>query len=157
MPIIFYRIMLIIIKYMIFVSILVSIQYQAFAQDKIMLRDYLWKHRVILLFAPNTDHDLLKQQHALLRADTHGLSERDIIIFQVIPNQIEGQNTSWDAKSSHMLRDSYRVGDEAFCVILLGKDGSEKLRRKELLPCKELYSVIDAMPMRQREMREDKD
>lgn len=136
------------------VSILGSIQHQAFTQDRIMLKNYSWKNRIILLFAPTADNDLLQQQYVQLRADISGLDERDIVIFQVLPDQVKGQDTTWNAGSSDKLRDQYHVGNNEFCAILIGKDGTAKLRKNELLSQKELYSVIDAMPMRRREMRE---
>jgi len=39
-------------------------------------------------------------------------------------------------------------------VILIGKDGELKLRKELPVELSEIFSVIDAMPMRQREMRE---
>jgi len=41
-------------------------------------------------------------------------------------------------------------------VVLVGKDGGEKLRRGAAVDIDEIFSVIDAMPMRQREMEEKK-
>ena len=39
--------------------------------------------------------------------------------------------------------------------LVIGKDGGEKLRKvDETLSLKELYNLIDAMPMRRREMKE---
>ncbi|MEN0050651.1 MAG: DUF4174 domain-containing protein, partial [Bacteroidota bacterium] len=44
--------------------------------------------------------------------------------------------------------------NNSFTVILIGKDGGEKLRRKgKLLTRKALYQTIDVMPMRRAEMR----
>lgn len=145
------------IKFVLLAGMLGGVQSQACAQNKFMVESYVWKNRIVLLFAPNADNDLLQQQYVQLQADARGLSERDIVLFRVLSDQVKGQDTMWDTESSATLRDQYRVGNEAFCVILIGKDGSEKLRKNELLPQEELYSVIDAMPMRRREMREDKD
>jgi hypothetical protein len=49
------------------------------------------------------------------------------------------------------LRDrlSARVGK--FTVVLIGKDGGEKLRRSDEVDLGEIFSLIDSMPMRQRE------
>ncbi|MEM7620524.1 MAG: DUF4174 domain-containing protein [Pseudomonadota bacterium] len=38
--------------------------------------------------------------------------------------------------------------------MLLGKDGGEKLRKARRVTADELFALIDAMPMRQQEMRE---
>ena len=39
-------------------------------------------------------------------------------------------------------------------MILVGKDGTEKLRAHHVVSAQALFALIDAMPMRQREMRE---
>jgi hypothetical protein len=39
-----------------------------------------------------------------------------------------------------------------FTVILIGKDGTEKHRTNTLLQMQELFTIIDAMPMRRAEM-----
>jgi len=41
----------------------------------------------------------------------------------------------------------------AFTVVLIGKDGGEKLRREEGANLGEIFGLIDTMPMRRREMR----
>jgi hypothetical protein len=46
-----------------------------------------------------------------------------------------------------------RVEDGAFAAVLVGRDGGEKLRSAEPVPAEKLFDLIDAMPMRQREMR----
>ncbi|MCS4120976.1 hypothetical protein GGP45_001318 [Salinibacter ruber] len=44
--------------------------------------------------------------------------------------------------------------DDAFRVVLVGKDGTEKRREAEPVSARSVFDTIDAMPMRQREMRE---
>jgi len=46
------------------------------------------------------------------------------------------------------------VAPDAFRVVLVGKDGTEKRRDAEPVAARSLFDTIDAMPMRQREMRE---
>ena len=55
------------------------------------------------------------------------------------------------------MRNQFQVADQAFSVVLIGKDGTQKLQQNEVLPIDKLFAVIDAMPMRRREAREDKD
>ena len=47
----------------------------------------------------------------------------------------------------------YKVKKEAFVLILIGKDGGEKMRKEQPIQAATLFSTIDAMPMRQAEMR----
>lgn len=51
------------------------------------------------------------------------------------------------------LRKRYRVDDKEFLIILIGKDGSEKLRSDTVVSPDKLYALIDAMPMRREETR----
>ena len=51
------------------------------------------------------------------------------------------------------LRERYAVPEGAFAVVLIGKDGGEKERYDKPVQPDVLYEVIDAMPMRRREMQ----
>jgi hypothetical protein len=51
------------------------------------------------------------------------------------------------------LRKRFHVRPDAFAVILVGKDGGEKMRSDKPIPWETLEATIDAMPMRQTEMR----
>jgi len=44
----------------------------------------------------------------------------------------------------------------AFSVVLIGKDGGEKLRRDSFLSTRELFAFVDAMPMRRAEMERER-
>ena len=49
-----------------------------------------------------------------------------------------------------------QFGTRSFSVVLIGKDGGEKLRRATPLSPEELFAIVDAMPMRRAEMRGQK-
>ena len=51
------------------------------------------------------------------------------------------------------MRQKFSVRQGSFLVILIGKDGEEKMRRQKV-NLTEIFAVIDGMPMRQREMKE---
>ena len=98
-------------------------------------------HRIILIFGNNTT--LVQRQLVLLQKDSSGLAERDLIVKQVKPGDY--------------LYESYQIKpDEPFTVILIGKDGGEKYRSANMLTTNRLFATIDAMPMRQAEMRRQK-
>ena len=121
-----------------------------------MLEQYQWKNRLILLFGPASESSV-EEQITELEKDPAGIKDRDLLIFHV-----DGDEVSFIGKSSHpalsaqRLRNRYDIGEDEFRYILIGKDGGVKLNKKEFVPNKDLYSIIDAMPMRQREMRERK-
>lgn len=56
------------------------------------------------------------------------------------------------ADESQQLMNRYEIGADAFTVLLIGKDGGEKLRINEVPNLRTIYAVIDGMPMRNREM-----
>ena len=98
-------------------------------------------HRIVLIFGNNTT--LVQRQLVLLQKDSSGLAERDLIVKQVKP----GDN----------LYQTYDIiFNEPFTVILIGKDGGEKYRSNSILTTNHLFTIIDAMPMRQAEMRRQK-
>ena len=140
-------------KIVLVITLSVISQSALHAQSTTMIEDYIWKKRLVLVFASQENSPLLRQQHYDLHAEESALKERDLLIFQVLPHRVVNQGEIWSAESAHKLRERYQVGKE-FCVILIGKDGSEKLRSREIVSARELFSVIDAMPMRQREARE---
>ena len=121
-----------------------------------MLERYQWRNRLILLFGSKSESSVEKQITELEK-DPEGITDRDLLIFH-----IGGDKVSFIGKSSNpvlsadRLRDRYNKEEHEFRYILIGKDGGVKLNKKEFVPNEELYSLIDAMPMRQREMRERK-
>ena len=142
-------------------TLLVMFMYNIFlnasAQKMNIPEDYVWKNRIILLFAPDNDHSLSQQQIAELESDEDGVTERDLITFQILPDQVTGGKNIQNTEFAQSLRSRYGVNKVEFCAILIGKDGSEKLRKNTVITREELYGVIDAMPMRQREVRERED
>ena len=85
--------------------------------------------RILAIAAPTLTDDSYRTQAALLLPAWPGLIERDFVV-----------QTQFGAKS--------------FSVVLIGKDGGEKLRRTTPLSPAELFAIVDAMPMRRAEMRE---
>ncbi|MGB3778219.1 MAG: DUF4174 domain-containing protein [Tunicatimonas sp.] len=119
------------------------------------LSEYRWKNRLILLFSPRPDNPLYQQQYNLFRADQPSLDERDLLIFRVLPDRVVSETDTAGTERAARLRERYRVDENAFVFILIGKDGSEKMRSDAVVSRDELYALIDAMPMRREEMRKN--
>ncbi len=51
------------------------------------------------------------------------------------------------------MRHRFKVEPAEFLVILIGKDGGEKLSSKTPVPVDQLERLIDSMPMRKSEMQ----
>ena len=95
-------------------------------------------HRMVLVFGNNPM--LVQQQLAALQKDSSGLAERDLIVKQVKPGE-------------SLYKTYHIISNEPFTVILIGKDGGEKFRSSSILSTSNLFAMIDAMPMRQAEIR----
>lgn len=118
------------------------------------LEQYHWKNRIVLLFGAGADPDIKKQIEEL-ESEPEGISDRDLLIFH-IDQEVEllnGKASQTDVTAAQF-RAKYNVPEDQFRYILLGKDGRTKYSKKEFVPNRKLFAIIDAMPMRQREMRE---
>ena len=121
-----------------------------------MLEQYQWENRLILLFG-SISESAVEKQITELEKDTEGITDRDLLIFHIDRDEVRFiENSGNPASSANKLRNRYNIGEQEFHYILIGKDGGVKLNKKEFVPNKDLFSVIDAMPMRQREMRNRK-
>ncbi len=97
------------------------------------------EHRLLLIFKNEASLPLVQQQLNILHKDSAGIKERDLTIKVV-------------EKGSPLFK-KYKADNELLTVILIGKDGFEKHRTNQLLQTEELFSIIDVMPMRRREMK----
>ena len=118
------------------------------------LMDYRWEARIVLVFAPAEDAPLLVAQRAVFDAAADGLAERDVVVHTVLPDHVTPDLGTLPQEDAAALRDRYDVAPDAFAAILVGKDGTEKLRTETVLMPLALFETIDAMPMRRREMHE---
>ena len=84
--------------------------------------------REVQIFAENADSPTYQKQAAEFLAHWRGLRERDVEI-------------------------STTFGRTPFEIVLIGKDGGEKLRQGQVLSSEKLFGLIDAMPMRQAERK----
>ena len=118
-----------------------------------LLRDYAWQNRVLLLFTPSADHPGYRRQLDILANWAPGLDERDLVLFHLRPGATVSIDNRIDSgASSDDLYRRFGVDAGEFRVILVGKDGTAKLERDRAVAVESLFALIDAMPMRQREM-----
>lgn len=98
--------------------------------------------REIILFAYADDDTSLKKQLEILNNDPKGLAERDIKFSVKI-----------FAKDKTLAHQKFKITKNQFAFVLIGKDGGEKYRSLTVVTKQELFSIIDAMPMRVYEMQ----
>jgi len=101
-----------------------------------------WERRVLIVAAPSAQDPELAQQRRILGGWAAKGDDRDITIVEVVGDQVRGAGDTAPA-----LRRKFRL-PAGFTAILIGKDGSEKLRSTKPFPTALLEQTIDAMPMR---------
>ena len=104
------------------------------------LASHRWEKRPLVLIAPEGDPRAAEQERSI-EASRAAFEDRD----QVLVAAREGDG----------LRQRFGVAPGDFAVVLVGLDGGEKARWSEPVDPAETFALIDAMPMRLREMRED--
>ncbi|MDQ3555900.1 MAG: DUF4174 domain-containing protein [Gemmatimonadota bacterium] len=111
------------------------------------LHSFRWRNRPLLVFAPSAVDPRLAEQVQRVEAKRAGFEERDMVLLEITT----GGESRADGAA---LRERFRIKEDVFAVVLVGKDGTEKCRWTEPVEMRELWELIDAMPMRRREMRE---
>lgn len=120
-----------------------------------LLKNYQWQNRLLLVFSPQGEDRSYKLQLDEFRAAQAGLQERDLLVFHIFDDRVLlPDQTRLGASEARSLRAHYVIPDKETVILLIGKDGAEKLRSRELLTTQRLFATIDAMPMRQQEMEE---
>lgn len=117
------------------------------------LKDLRDRYRPLLLFAAKPDDPSLLVQMRQLKDSAPELASRDVVVIAIPfdnPSPTAVSLTSADAIAT---RRRFHVAPDDFTVILIGKDGGEKLRLKKPVSFDRLRETIDAMPMRKEEMR----
>lgn len=130
----------------------------ACAQNKLKpmsLEKYTWKNRVLLVFAPNADNNAYQKQKSLIAGNPNGLADRDMVLLEVLADDKVYENGELQpGQTGQQLRAKYNVPTSSFTVLLIGKDGTEKHRKTEAVPMSEIFGLVDQMPMRRQEMRD---
>jgi len=111
-----------------------------------ILKDYRWTNRVIITFSnteENTDRQFLIQQ---IRQYPCEYMKRDLVHIDLIQGTDEYKRLS----------QKFSISDRTtFKLLLLGKDGEIKLSTSRV-ELKNVFSLIDTMPMRKREIQSEK-
>ena len=124
-----------------------------FAADS--LKALQWKKRPLLLFSKSRSDASLDKQVALLRELRPELRERDMIVLRTSGTEetrsVIGY-TSINRGTARSLRRQFKPQERGLTVVLIGKDGEEKQCWNRVVDPQELFDLIDAMPMRKKEI-----
>ena len=131
------------------------ISFPVFSQD---LSDFRWKNRIVLIKAQDPESAEFLRQEAAFSRRSEALKERKILLVKISGSRYEridytreGFTESGELGLVPILDNRY-----PFEVILLGLDGGEKYRSTGVVAPDKLFALIDAMPMRAREIRNKK-
>ena len=113
------------------------------------------EHRLFLIFASSPEDEGFVRQDRLLEGSVEGFAERELLrgdIFEDGTGNFGGAPVSSGEASA--ARERFGVEPGIFAALLVGKDGTVKHRSAEPVEPGEVFALVDAMPMRRREMRE---
>lgn len=108
------------------------------------LADYRWEHRIVILNKPSDKEQSLMKPYS----DSVGLVERKLLFFTVKESLLISLNAKEPVK---LKKPDFILPTHQF--YLIGLDGGVIVRKKQLLTQKELFAIIDQMPMRIREIK----
>jgi len=112
------------------------------------LSPFRWRKRLLVISAASLNDSLLGQQRRWIQESVAGFRERDMVLIELFEADTPGRSA---------LRSKLTLEKGVFTVLLVGKDGGEKLRSQEPVPMAEVFALIDSMPMRKREMGQGTD
>ncbi|NKI33333.1 DUF4174 domain-containing protein [Muricauda sp. DJ-13] len=110
----------------------------AFSQS---LADYQWKNRILVLVAKTENSSLLAQRKSFSTLKKE-LVERDLVLLELSSDKKE-------------LKERFDISERFEGVLLIGKDGGLKLKKQFFVDPKDVFALIDSMPMRRAEMRKN--
>ena len=96
--------------------------------------------RPIVVLSDSRDDPRVAKQIAALDHTKPELDDRNIKVLR-------------DAEPGSDLRRSLGVERRGFAVVLVGKDGGVKKIWRDIVAPKQIFTIIDQMPMRRQEMR----
>ncbi len=124
------------------------------ALDSIDLSAYQWKNRLLFLFATSEEDPSYFSLKKEIEHQAMEVLNRDLLIAHVLE---KGESRLGEVRLNSgqalSLRKQLSVPPGQFMVILIGKDGGEKIRQDRNVELKEIFKIIDVMPMRRQEMK----
>ena len=114
------------------------------------LEEYLWRNRVLVTFSPTKNNTERINLLNSINKKLCDFNSRNIILFDLVYSE-----KNQEIKKFESYFENLALNPSEFLLILIGKDGSIKLNSKKT-SLKEIFSLIDTMPMRQEEMLNDK-
>ncbi|MDX2156711.1 MAG: DUF4174 domain-containing protein [Hyphomicrobiaceae bacterium] len=121
--------------------------------DAVAMSGYKWKYRPLVVFAGEAEASGLTRQEAIVASLRPAFIDRRIVVITVIGENVSADLGPPPTMSAAALRMRFGVAPGVFKVVLVGKDGGVKLASTRPIAGRTLFATIDAMPMRQDEVR----
>jgi hypothetical protein len=115
-----------------------------FSMDEVDLNQFKWKKRPVVVFAESDLDPAFVDQMRLLEARTEELSARDVVVI-----------TDTNPEPLSDLRRKLRP--RSFMLVIINKEGVVNVRKPFPWDVREISRSIDKMPIRQREIRDEKE
>ena len=109
------------------------------------LAGFEWRYRVVVIFTDETRVEAEKQA-AMLLADIEALHRRDIIVLEVRHDEAHALFGPDDELNPYAIRYDLDVSEGHFSVLLVGKDGTVKLRAEQPVAVERIFALIDQSP-----------
>jgi len=106
------------------------------------LDEFHWKSRILVVIARAGD-PAAEAQRRIYESSAQGMSERAVILAEALDG----------SERSKQIRSQLSADGRRFQVFLVGKDGHTAISSDTPLSADYLFARVDAMPMRQDEMR----
>lgn len=120
------------------------------------LSEHQWKNRILIIQFDHAEQENYLEQIQLLKDHQQGLKERKLVVYQVCDDLYKmnlKKDSSWDKVDGNFFEKISQEKETNFSIHLIGLDGGTKLHKSKVLTMKELFAIIDRMPMRRQEMR----
>jgi len=111
-------------------------------------REFKWKKRILLLIDTKNDLNTRNLQLSEFNARSNEMKERDLVLFVYNGKEVlDRYGMLTDINPDNLSYGEFQG------IILIGKDGGVKFRKKYLVKANEVFDLIDQMPMRRSEMK----
>ena len=110
-------------------------------------------HQRVLLVFSNGNNQPAEAQLNVAASHIDGFRERDLLLVGLVGSNEAVPSALLSAPDDAAARKRFTIKPGEFTVILIGKDGGEKLRSHQPISWEKLQSTIDSMPMRKDEMQ----
>jgi hypothetical protein len=117
------------------------------------LDQHAWRDRLLIIAAPDADSAAVHRQTAAVDDRRPALDDRKMRVIELYADSGRIDGVPLDAADVAQLRRHFAIGADEQVLLLIGKDGGVKRRAPFDTGLREFFIQVDAMPMRQAEIR----